>query len=198
MIPSNQNEFEEALKELVLNFEKAADGSDEDMAGDLVDLCLKRERLRQGVADVSPHAAAIDAETLKKMADWDSEDPSLLLAEKVLRRLATGQGANGVVLLRKAVEQKRAALSREQTRKAKTPRPAHPIDQLIGAKVKSIPGISASELIDHLERTCPNAVIVSIEEDEVIFQDIKLKPLKLTGLPMRLSRIKKQLTKAGL
>ena len=190
MIPSNQNEFEEALKELVLNFEKAADGSDGDIASDLVDLCLKWERLRKGVDDVSRAARIVDVETLKKMAEWDSDDPVLQVAEKVLRRLATARGVDGIVLLRKAVEQKRAALSREQARIAKTPRPAHPIDQLIRAQIKARPGISASELIDHLERTCPNALIVSIEDDEVIFQDIKLKPLKLSGLPMRLSRIK--------
>ncbi len=89
-----QQSFSDSLHQMEQKFSDGGQPgeSDAQIAEELVHLILEAVRRSRGVLRGTPEGSAIDAETLAKMAGWDSDDPELLTAEKALRRLATGGG----------------------------------------------------------------------------------------------------------
>ena len=192
---AQQQSFSDSLHQLEQKF---SDGeqpgeSDAQIAEELVHLILERERLRRGVVGDTPEGDAVDAETLTKMAGWDSDDPELLTAEKALRRFATGRGADGVALLKRAKQ----AATDEARRRASKPRKPSPLNELIERLMRAKPKMSANELVEELDREVGNGVILDMDDTEIILTENKKPNVKISGLKERHTRIKKKIAKAG-
>ena len=120
MSKKRQQSFSDSLCQLEQQFsdgEQPAE-SDAQIAEELANLIFEAVRRSRGVVGGTTEGDAVDAETIAKMAGWDSDDPELLTAEKALRRLATGGGADAVALLKRAVSNRQQAVSNEQRRRA--------------------------------------------------------------------------------
>ena len=165
--------------------------SDEQLADASAQFILERRRILADAEHGAVATAAVDRETLKRMCEWDSDDPALSTLEKVLRRFATGRGVEAVELLKRAVIARAEALSEEQRRKAKMPRHQHPLDLLIEREVVRNPKISQQELVLALRKQIGKGVIDEIEDDQIYFQDGS-RPKKISGLKDRLSRVKRR------
>ena len=199
MNKDGQQSFLDILLELGQQFsdDEPAEESNEQVAAGLVNLVLETRRRCQGVVGNTPEGDAVDAETLAKMAGWDSDDPELLIAEKVLRRLATGDGADAIALLKRAVSNRQQAASNEQRRRASKPRKPPPLDELIERLMRAKPKISAKELVKELQREIGNGVILDMDDTEIILTEDQKTPVKISGLKERRTRIKKKIAKAG-
>jgi len=143
---------------------------------------------------------------------WDTDIPELAHIQKYINRLMSGrlQEASDyfehAAILEESKKEKAAsnAYKARQSKNAKAERKPHVIDELIEKIGRRKPDIKANELIDQLENSVGNGIITSIcepgrtlEEEKmrlIQFEDIedkKTNPLKLSGLPNRLTRIKK-------
>jgi len=112
------------------------DESDAEITDAILDFILEHERLRHRISASSAQARKIDVVTLKRLATWDSSDPSMSTIEKVFQRLAKGRGSDAVALLKATVEQKSLALSNAQKARASLPR--HDRRQPMSALVEQI------------------------------------------------------------
>ncbi len=199
MTNRNQQSFSDSLRDLERNF---SDGghpaeSDTQIADAILDHILQRERLRRGVVDGTLEAEAVDRETIAKMSGWDSNDPKLAYLEKVLRRLVIGRGVDAVILLKRAITDRQQAVSDEQRRRARLPRKADPLQQLIEQIVRSRPKISRKELERALRGEIGKDVILDIDDTDISLTADKTDPVPLSGLKDRLTRAKQKIAEAG-
>jgi len=67
------------------------------------------------------------------------------------------------------------------------------LDDLIAGFVKRAPDISAKAVIEKLEASAPDSLLSSVEDGQIFFRELRLIPLQVSGIPNRLSRIKKKL-----
>lgn len=192
---NTDQQYVRKLKRLLKDFEGGGVSSetDADVADAILKLCLELGRLRQPNAADIRGKELIDQATLKKMATWDTDDPSLSTVEKIFSRLAKGRGADAVCLLKKSIKLRADQKSSAQSRRASTERKAHPLDDLIAGFVKRDPDISANVVIEKLEASAPDALLSSVEGGQIVFTDLSLISLEVSGIPNRLSRIKKKL-----
>ncbi len=198
---AQQQSFSDSLHQLEQKFSDGGQPgeSDAQIAEELVHLILERERLRRGVNEGTPERAAVDAETLTRMAKWDSDNPALLPTEKALRRFATGRGADGVALLKRAITDPKQAASDEARRRALMPRKSKTssqLNKLIDDIVATCPTISVYELLRRLRKQIGHGVIQAINDTEITFEDEESMPVKRSALKDRLSRAKKKNRKA--
>ena len=188
-------QYPRELQRLLKDFEEGGTSSetDADLAGALLELCLELGRLRQPNAVDTRGKELIDRATLKKMAIWDTDDPSLSTVEKIFSRLAKGRGADAVSLLKTSIKLRADQKSSAQSRRASTERKSHPLDAQIAGFVKRAPDISAKAVIEKLEASAPDSLLSSVEDGQIFFRELRLIPLQVSGIPNRLSRIKKKL-----
>lgn len=190
--------FEEQMRKLIEKFiqSERPGESDESLAEAVLEFILQIRRLQHGLPKSKPNSA-IDNATISKMKSWDSNDPTMAVLEKVLRRFAQGRGADAIGLLKAAVTAKVNEISRLQRERAKLPRKRHSsLDATIADIVRHTPKISARVLEVRLRDTTDDSEIIDhIDDTEVHLYSGK--SLKLTGLADRLSRIKGKIAKAG-
>lgn len=193
---SNQNNAfstqQNALGENFISRERNGE-SDGEIAEAMLEFTLKRERVRHNVSDNTDQAAALDQATIEKMRSWDSDDPDMMVLEKVFRRIATGQGSEGITLLKKAIESKAEAISASQRKRASSPRRLHPVDNLIKNLVAANPSISCKELLRSLSGQVGKGVILDIDDDWITPETEGCKLISVGGLADRLSRVKKKI-----
>ena len=196
---AQQQSFSDSLHQLEQKFSDGGQPgeSDAQIAQELVHLILERERLRRGVNEGTPEGAAVDAETLTRMAKWDSDNPALLPTEKALRRFATGRGADGVALLKRAITDRQASISLEQRRRASRPRKRDPLQALIEGIVATRPKISEKELLRLLRSNISRGVIEYVDDTNIVLEEGPPFTVKLSSLKDRLTRTKKKFAKAG-
>jgi len=65
------------------------------------------------------------------------------------------------------------------------------LDDLIAEFVKRDPDISAKVVIERLEALSPGSLLSFVKDGESFFTDLSLTTLLVSGIPNRLSRIKK-------
>lgn len=171
--------------------------SDAQIADAILHHILERERLSHRVVDGTPAGSAVDNATLKKMAEWDTDDPALAHLEKVLRRFARGRRVDAVTLLKRAITARQNAVSDEQRRRAAMPRKADPLQQLIEQIVRNAPKISCKELDRSLRREIGKDVVLDIDDTDILLTEEKSNPVPLSGLKDRLRRAKQKIAKAG-
>ncbi len=168
--------------------------TNDEVASAILDWIIKRERVRYQVTTDAMAAQKVDQLTLRKMREWDSNDPIMSTIEKVLRRLAKGDGVDAIILLRRSIkakaDEKMQMLSCEQKRRAQTPRVAHPLDSLIAQFLRTGPDLSEKQLLRKLEACIGGAVIIDMDDTEITLCDDRYKPVKISGLKNRLSKIR--------
>jgi hypothetical protein len=199
MSSGSRPSFDQEVQQLYDDFikrERPAETAAE-VAVELIDLILERERIRRRIDPGLPNTEEIDSQTLTSMGDWDTDDPNLLLAEKVFHRLASGQGAEAVNLLKASIDSRAKAISDDQRRKAQTPKRANPVNALIEQIVFSNPAISEKELLRALHDQIGKGVIADIDDEYITPADGKAEEIKVGGLKDRLTRTKKKIAKAG-
>lgn len=197
MTKNKQQLFEEELEKLQKEFvsKEKKEESDEAIASDLIEFILQRERLRHGVVAGTPEASTLDASTLRRLATWDSDDPSMAVLEKAFRKLVVGHSVNSIRYLKRAIEQRIDAFSEEQRQKAKKPRGEHPVNALIEAHVRQNPTISTRDLYLALKRQVGHGILARVDKSEIEPVDDKSPIIQTTSLRYRLTRIKKKLAR---
>lgn len=192
---NTDQQYASKFRRLLKDFEEGGVSSETD--ADVVDaflkLCLDLGRLRQPNTVDTRGKELIDRATLKKMATWDTDDPSLSTIEKIFSRLAEGRGIAAVTLLENSIRFRAEQTSSEQSRRASTKRKPHPLDNVISKMVKRDPDISAKVVIEKLKASAPDFLLSSVEDGQIFFTDLSLIPLEVSGIPSRLLRIKKKL-----
>ena len=171
--------------------------SNADVWSAMLELILQRERVRHGVNVGTKKAAALDEATLAKMKSWDSDDPTMLLLEKIFRRLATNRGDDAHALLERAIADRTRAVSEDQRRKAKAPRRKNPVVTLIEDIVRGKSDISREGLDRALRAQSGKGVIFDIDEEFIYPADESFKGIRVDGLKDQLTRAKRRLAKAG-
>ena len=171
--------------------------TDDDIANAILDLTLKIERARHHVTVGSLEAETIDEQTIEKMTTWDSDDPDMSTLEKVFRRIAEGRSLEGVDLLKKAILSKAQAASDLQRERAQTPRPQHPVDKLIEQIISERPEATAKQVLREIEANIGKGIIFNVDDETITPADEKFRDISISGLPDRITRIKKKIAKAG-
>jgi hypothetical protein len=171
--------------------------TDDDIANAILDLALKIERARHRVTVGSLEAETIDEQTIEKMTTWDSDNPDMSTLEKVFRRIAKGRGLEGVDLLKKAIRSKAQAVSDLQRERAQTPRPQHPVDKLIEQIISERPEATAKEVLREIEANIGKGLIFNVDDETITPADEKYMDVSISGVPDRITRIKKKIAKAG-
>ena len=158
----------------------------------LLKYILEHERLIHGVADNPDMWDMVDKETIRKMSEWDSDNPGYSTDEKVFRRLATGRQIEGIKLSEDAIKQRTEKFSALQSSHAKKRRPSSFNKQLYEIVLKN-PAISAKELHRELEKRKD----IIADYDEQTLCTAEGEQIKTSGLKDRLSRAKKKFALAG-
>ena len=195
MTPENeQQKFLKKLDLLERQFVSLESSKDtvKKIQSDLMDYFLSRERARRGVSNRRSLWPVVDAETVTTMGAWDTNDPSYVLAEKTLRRFTEGRGEDAVNLLTTAIESRKRELSIAQSKRAKADRSNHPLAKIIKEIVLEDAAIDGQKLLQKLKRLCGGGELKHIDDDEIHFQNPKIKSVKVKGLKDRLSRAKKK------
>jgi hypothetical protein len=192
---NTDQQYASKFRRLLKDFEEGGVSfeTDADVVDAFLKLCLDLGRLRQPNTVDTRGKELIDRATLKKMATWDTDDPSLSTIEKIFSRLAEGRGIAAVTLLKNAIKLRAEQTSSEQSRRASTKRKPHPLDNVISKMVKRDPDISAKVVIEKLKASAPDFLLSSVEDGQIFFTDLSLIPLEVSGIPSRLLRIKKKL-----
>lgn len=200
MNEKGQLRFSDSLRQLEQRFSDGGQPgeSDAQIAEDLINFILEAVRRSRGVLSGTAEGDAVDAEALSKMTEWDSDDPALLPAEKVLRRFATGRGADGVALLKRVITDRQSQVSLEQQRRASMPRrKSDSFGALIDCIVGENPTISENELVRRLRNEIGRDVILDMDDTEITLKEEGRLPVRISGLKDRLTRAKKKIAKAG-
>lgn len=192
---SEQQIFLHELNKLEQQFvlSETADEPVAKISSDLIDLILFRERARRGVSGMRNLWPGVDAETLARMAAWDTNDPQYVLVEKVLHRLAEGRGVSAVNLLKAAIESRSQVFSKKQSTRAKAERTKNPLVKIIEQVIQENPAIDGHKLLLKLKRLCGEGVLTHIDAEKIHFEDPGIKPVKVTGLKDQLSRAKRKI-----
>lgn len=177
----------ELLGDLSKDFIAAeADGeTNEQIADAIVDLILKRERIRRGVNDPN-EATIVDQETSTKLGSWDSADPEFAVLEKVFRQLAQGNGGDAVAYLKRSIELRADKLSRKQSQSASAPRPNRRSTVLIALDeiVQANPSIKKNDALHQLKR---HPLISEVNNQRIIPEDGS-KEIALSALSTQLTK----------
>lgn len=195
MDAKNKN-IEDELKVIIKEFEDGwtATESDASLGASTLEFIFRYVRLQHGVLKQPEKWPAIDADTLNKLFTWDSNDPDLQIIQNVLKRFSVGREVDAVTLLKAAVQSKIDALSKRQSKIAKTPRQSSPLQERIEAFVKINPDITEQEVIEKFANQAGAGDLIQ-EVNEV---DIELESgtiIPRTAIKDRLSRAKKKLKK---
>ncbi len=200
------------IKKLTRNFEaqENATESSQDKMDAFLQLLYEIRLVQLGIKMGSPEAEEVEADVLQKLQKFDPDDPEFCIAAPVFRRLGSGKNSKAVEYLEAAIKFRQQKLEKahraRQSANAKAPRKAHVVDAVIGKIVKGKPDITFEGLIERLQAMVGNSIISGIdppgstvEEDrrrkiDFEYQENKnVKPLKISGLPQRLSKIKKNI-----
>jgi hypothetical protein len=151
-----EQSFPQKLEVLVKDFviaERPGE-TEAEIAIAVLDFVLGYERLRRQVTTGTDDANTVDAQTISMLKTWDSDDPTMLTVEKVLRRLAEGRGEDSIHLLKTSIRNKADAISKKQTEIAKQPRKnrKQPMSGLVEQIVSQEPGVSQNQLFQALKR----------------------------------------------
>ena len=208
-LSQKQKEKIESLKQSFLAQEADAE-TDQDKMNAFVELAFNIRLVQAGLEINDKRAEHVEMEVLKHFQKFDPDNPALAEIAPIFRRLGKGCLADAMKFLHGVIAYRRNALIEahraKQSAIAKTPRSPHVIDDIIERIVKKKSDISCEELLERLEYMGKNGIIsnidppgLTIEEDNLRLIDFEnqdkrnTKSIKISGLPQRLSRIKKSL-----
>lgn len=160
----------------------------------VLEFILQHRRILLGVKKGTKLAAQVDKETLKRMSAMDVNEPKLLTIEKMIKRLARGEGVKGLTLLETKLKEDANAISqrqRELGRREK--RNLDPLTKRIERRLKQKITLTCKEFIDELASNAPDSVVdeVDIVDGEVWLVG-KSDPVTFGAIANRFTRAKKR------
>jgi hypothetical protein len=190
----SSSEQKKRFKKILTDFVNGGKGAEShaDIHRKLLLSILKAERTRRGFDRNPERWAEVDAETIEKMKNWDTNDPELVLTEKALRRIAGNQKATGVKLIDDYVVAKEKSLSIKQSKVAQNARKKNPITVYIEELVAIDPTITENGLDINLRNAVGGGVIESYLAEEFTPVDDSFPSVKRSALKNKLYRAKKK------
>lgn len=124
------------------------------VAEQVIEWILWRERLRNNQEETNESRRQCDAKTIAKLNAMDTNDPELLLLEKVFKRLSNNRGSDAMLLLQSAIQKKFSEISKRQQKIAKVPRlkNRHPLSLMVDPIVQEEPTIKVNSLFFRLRK----------------------------------------------
>ncbi len=199
----SEEELQILWRMLDLEFFKLPPASHEQVAAEVLEWILWRERLRNNLEKSSHDRERSDRKTIAALKSMDSNDPMLLAAEKVFKRLANDQGDQAMRLVQAAIENKQAAFNNRQRKIAKKLRSKtqHPISRMISPIVEKNPKIKVNELFNALRSVSKNNPAApchfDFSKNEFITNDGKWHAIKRENLSDYLYRAKQRIKRAS-
>ncbi len=184
-------------------FIKLRPASYKEVANQVLDWILMRERLRNNLEKNKKDQIKSDADTIKALNSMDTNDPEFSTIEKVFKRLCNKRGKAAMLLLQAAIEAKHHDISSRQRRFAKLPRirKRHPLTSMVDSVVKKNPQISNHALFKSLLATSKTATkspcTYNFEKAAFIPLDNKFKPIPKNNLSDYLYRAKERIKRAN-
>lgn len=115
--PKLQKVYEKKIQHLEDNFKLSGVGETEAEQGLAIkDFVLARERIRRGVENGTKEVIeAVDNETHHKIKNWDSNNPEVVTAEKILKRAFSGRYREASIYAEDAgkLDQKKGSITRK-------------------------------------------------------------------------------------
>jgi hypothetical protein len=188
---------------LDLEFFKLVPALHEKVATQVVEWILWRERLRNNLEGSSANQKKSDRKTIATLKAMDTNDPTLLMLEKVFKRLANGRGEDAMQLLQVGIQNKQNALSTRQRLIAKEPRKnaQHPLSRMIYPIVEKNPKIKVNALLHELRVNIKNDALAECKFDYskelFIPSDEKWHAVKRGNLSDYLLRAKQRIKRAN-
>jgi hypothetical protein len=198
----SQDELDILWLMLDLEFMKLKPTSHEEVASQVLDWILMRERLRNNLEKNKKDQLTSDANTIKALKSMDTNDPEFSTIEKVFKRLCDKRGKAAMLLLQAAIQKKQNELSIRQQRNARGPRPKtrHPLTSMVDPIVEKIPTIKINNLFHKLvaESKCDQSAPCRYDASKNAFipLDNKFKPIPKSNLSDYLYRAKQRIKRA--
>ena len=138
---------------LDMEFMSKKPASYEEVADQVLNLVLWKERIRNGMEATEAERLISDEATLKRMRSLDSDDPQISALEKVFNRMANSRGADAMRFLKRSIDSQHEQLRKRQQGIANKSREArHPLSTMVDPIVKSNPNITEIELFHALRK----------------------------------------------
>ena len=205
----NQKKEIESLKQSFLARETDTE-TDQDKMNAFVELAFNIRLIQAGLEINDKRAEHVEMEVLKHFQKFDPDNPALAEIAPIFRRLGKGCLEDATKFLHGVIAHRRNALiaahRAKQSAIAKTPRSPHVLDDIIERIVEKKSDITCKELLEKLEYMDGNGIISNIDPPGSTIEEEKSRSidfehqdhrktisLKISGLPQRLSRIKKSL-----
>jgi len=188
---------------LDIEFMQSKPATHESVADQVIELILWKERLRTGLEKTIEDHHKSDTATIAALKTMDTNDPNLVVIEKVFRQLVTDRRTDAMRLLKAAIENKFLEVSVRQQKNAKAPRPKkrHPLSSMVDSIVEKKPQISVYDLFKALlaasKVTTESTCTYSFEKAAFIPRDKKFKPIPKSDLSDYLFRSKQRIKRAN-
>jgi hypothetical protein len=183
-------------------FMQAKPATHEAVADQVIELILWKERLRASLETTFEDHQKSDIATIAALKSMDTNDPELVVIEKVFRQLVTGRRTDAMRLLQASIENKFLQVSARQQKNAKAPRPKkrHPLSLMVDSIVEKKPDISVHDLFKALivaSKVANAACSYYFEKTAFIPLDKKSKPVPKSALSDYLFRSKQRIKRAN-
>ena len=188
---------------LDIEFMQLKPATHESVADQVIEQILWKERLKNGLETTIEDHHKSDSATIAALKTMDTNDPKLVVIEKVFRQLVTDRRTDAMRLLKAAIENKFLAVSVRQQKNAKAPRPKkrHPLSSMVDSIVEKKPQISVYDLFKALlaasKVTTESTCTYSFEKAAFIPRDKKFKPIPKSDLSDYLFRSKQRIKRAN-
>ena len=160
----------------------------------VLEFILQHRRILLGVKKGTKLAAQVDKETLKRMSAMDVNEPKLLTIEKMIKRLARGEGVKGLKLLETKLKEDTKAISqrqRELGRREK--RNLDPLTKRIERRLNQKKTLTCKEFIDELARSAPGRMVDEVDSvNGLVWLLEKSEPVTFGAIANRFTRAKKR------
>jgi hypothetical protein len=143
---------------LDIDFFQLKPASHEQVAEQVLDWILWRERLRNNLEKTVASHKESDAKTIRALKSMDTNNPQLVLLEKVFKRLVNGRGKDAMHLLHTAIQNKENEITKRQSRigKASRPKGRHPLSSMVDPIVERNIKIKSNDLFHALMALAKN------------------------------------------
>ena len=181
---------------LDIEFFKLPPASHSKVAEQVIEWILWRERLRNNLEHTEASQYKSDTRTVKALKGMDTDNPELVVLEKVFRQLVNDRGEKAMGLLQAAIQNKQNQISSRQRVFSKNPRPKarHPISIMTDEIVEENPEIKVNALFHQLRAASKKNTSVQchfdFSKDAFIPIDEKWDPVPKANLSDVLYRAK--------
>jgi hypothetical protein len=173
---------------------------------EVVELYLKVMRKRAHLHLGRNRSASLlyEQQTLECLINWiPNKDPDHEACAVILKELANGNQKKVEEIAKELLEVLKNRLSRDQRRKASSPRPMSPLREILHGIVKGNPRITEKQLMKELNKVKHPHITITVDLDEEEGKEIQVdvprddycKTYSLEGMRNQLSRMKEVINK---